>query len=446
MAKDKNKSDKMEVKTKNDKKPTKEKVLSEKEQAKKLEKERAARRLELKKKQYEQIFSNEKDLVIKQKQEKKNIRKSFIISGLLLLSVVGLPFGFYKLVKNIKRKKLINNPYKLRTLIIIEDATKKHNLKNDKILEAYKKEKKRIKTLKRLPYKILNSVTFLLSMFSIILFFFVLDVGIEPTALIIFGVFTLSYFVIGLLMHLVFYMLSENKERELMLKLESEKNRLLAEEKLKNEDIIRNKIEKERRRCEEEERLRIEEAIRAKKEQAELEIKMAEEQKLMAMITAEKQKLLKQRLMPQELLPPPTQAELAQETETLKNEFDRNTLKEIEEHFGIPNISGIEDFTDANKIKDEYSAGAIFPDEDISANAINMEIDNMMFDIVQNDTEPINDITNFDITDIEEAKTLIFEKAKKKAQDTPKTLDKEDKEKSVSGKSFMVIKQMLKDD
>lgn len=137
---------------------------------------------------------------------------------------------------------------------ILENAEKEHKERNKKIIAEYKAEKKRIKMLKRLPYKILNTISILSSMFLIILFFFILDVGIEVTAVILLGAFTITYFVIGLLMLAVFYMISENKQRQTLLKLEEEKKYQLAKEKMRAEMAIKQRLEKERRKYEREER------------------------------------------------------------------------------------------------------------------------------------------------------------------------------------------------
>jgi hypothetical protein len=322
-------------------------------------------------------------------------------------------------------------------------------------MSAYKEEKKRIKMLQRLPYKMLNGTAFLLSMFTIILFYFVLNIGKEATALILFCVFTITYFLVGLIMIGVFYLVSENKQRIMMLKLEEEKNKLLLEEKLKSEAAIRNKLEKERRVYEEEERLRIEEVIRSKREEEENIIRIAEEQRLMEIAENERRNLIAEsKLLKHDLLPSRTKAEIAKETEVIKNEFDKKILSEIGSYINDIEIGGIEDILNKEKINTEYSIGAILPDIDDSDELLDSELDNSIMHTLKKDQNLSDDLlTDFDTTDIEEAKTLIFEKAVKKSEmkPAPENIKKDNtstspsKGKPVSGKSFMVIKQMLKD-
>ena len=428
-------------------------------------KEKQLRKTALKIKQYTDILENDKELQLRQRKEEKEIKKDIKSAILLMISIVGLPFGVLKLIKNIKKKQAIKSPFELRKIIIIEEALKKHKEKNKRILELYKEEKARIKLLKKLPFKILNHINFLISMFLIILFFFILDIGIAPTVLILFSSFCFCYFLIGVLMHLVFYMIAENKTREKMAKLEEEKNRLLAEEKLKADDIMRNKIDKERKRFEEIERLRIqeekrrvieEEQLRILKEE-ESRIKAEEEQKILELeaekersVQTKRNKLLQKVI---ELPPPPTTAELAQEKEILKNEFDRNLLSEIENKFTIPDISGIEYFSDSDRLQKEYGGHILFKDLDNSDEGLNQELDNTMLQAVKKVNTESDDITDFDTTDIEEAKEVIFRKARMKVEqhnlsdeELAAKEEKEIKGKAVSGKSFMILKQMLKDD
>ncbi|MCL2039198.1 MAG: hypothetical protein FWG85_02070 [Bacteroidetes bacterium] len=445
--------------------PISDNISNNKKSTKAELKEKQLRKTALKIKQYADILENDKELQIKQRKEEKNIKKGIRNAILLMISIVGLPFGVFKLIKNLKKKQAIKSPFELRKIIIIEEALKKHNDKNRRILEVYKEEKERIKRLKKLPFKILNHVNFLISMFLIILFFFILDVGIAPTALVLFTSFCFCYFLIGVLMHLVFYMVAENKTREKMAKLEEEKNRLLAEEKLKADELLRDKIDKERKRFEEIERLRIqeekrriveEEQLRILKEE-EARIKAEEEQKMLE-LEAEKERIVqskRNKFMQKviELPPPPTTAELAQEKEILKNEFDRNLLTEIESKFTIPDISGIEYFSDRDRLQKEYSGDILFKDIDSSEEALNQELDNTMLQAVKKVRHESDDITDFDTTDIEEAKGVIFRKARMQVEkhntSEEELSEKEEKEmkgKAVSGKSFMILKQMLKDE
>ena len=96
-------------------------------------------------------------------------------------------------------------------------------------------------------------------------------------------------------------------------------------------------------------------------------------------------------------------------------------------------------------------------DIDKDDESINDEIDNAQHYAEQNIYTESDEISDIDTTDIEEAKSIIFQKALNKQtreknnaigsdiddlsiKDTPKPQGG-----GVSGKSFMVIKQMLKD-
>jgi len=505
---------------------SKEKVDDAKKEKKnsntKEDKAKLQRKQQLKEQRNKFAIENDFDLQRKQLLENRRVRKSFVVNGVILLVGVGLALFLasiihtyfvglaipvlgitvYKIVREFLGLSKLKSAYELRKMLIIEQARKVHNEKNKQIIEAYKAEKQRIKSLKRLPYRILNYVSFLISMFSIIFFFFILDIGIAPTALVLFGLFTVTYFITGILMMVVFYMISENKQRESKLKLEEEKNRLLFEERIRNEEVVRVKLEKERRKYEEEERLRIEEQIRRAKEEEEkarleAEIKVIEDEK--ARIKAEekerklkereerekaKQNMIKDsRFMRQDYLPPaPSRAEIAKDIEVLRNEFDKNLLDEIGNRFDDLNISGIEYFSNKEKIKEEYAAGMTFPDVDLSDEGLEIEIDNSLLQTAKKETVRETDVlTDFDTADIEEAKTKIFENAKRlktqksqidtddeittkdlvkevaRKMSSPTTVKKNEPAKptssnesssngkNVSGKSFMVIKQMLKD-
>ena len=472
----------------------------------KISKEKLLKRKLLKQKQYQDIYEIDKELTLRRKIEEINIKKDRKKAIILLATIICFPVGLYKLLKYIRKKKLLENPFELRKIIIIEEAYKKHKEKNERILEVYNEEKLKLKRLKKLPFKILNHVNFFVTMFLIILFFFILDIGIVPTALILFSAFCLTYFTLGLLMHIVFYMIAENKTREKLMKLEEDKNKLLAEEKLKADALLRVKIDKERKRYEQIERLRFQEEERRRiedeearikaeliaKEKAETELRIAEEDRIRAeeelklkleeekleeelemekfrMKNEKRQKLQKLLTQTEESnkpysLPKLSKAEFAQKLELLRNEWDKNLLNEIEGQLTIPDISGIEEFSDMDRLKEQFGVAAVFPDYDNSDDMINSEIDNTMLQSVK--TKKIvneDDITDFDTADIEEAKQVIFKRARNKiekeslAEDielekqivkqavTKQSNNSNGGGKAISGKSFMVIKEMLKD-
>jgi hypothetical protein len=289
---------------------------------------------------------------------------------------------------------------------------------------------------------------------------------------------------VGLLMIGVFYLISENKQREMLLKLEDERRRMLAEEKLRSDIEVRDRLEAERRKYEEEERLRIDEQRRAAEEEAEMQRKLEEEQRLLEIAEEEKKKLLKNtRMVEQDLLPPPSKAEIAQEIESIRNDFDKKILDEVRNKFTGLDLGGIETFADKSKLKTEYAAGAIFPDEDLSDRGLEQEFanSNATLDTIRrtDDYNSVDDLTDFDTDNIDEAKDILIKRTLEKAekirndgneqQPTPTKQDlnsaiskmpshipqpvnppisdrTQQKDKAINGKSFMVIKQMLKDE
>lgn len=487
-----------------DKKGKKEKELTPEQLAEQLAKQLEAEKQERKRiareLKYKAGIENDIELQRKQRTERKVIQKSIITNGAVLLGGVGasvalmllvtpfliglaLPiagvtgFNLFKAIK--KRLPQLNNPYELRKMLIIEQAQKEHNLRNQKIIEAYKAEKKRIKALKGLPYKILNMVTFMISMFTIIFVFFLLDLGIKVTALVLFAIFTIIYFVIGSIMVGVFYLISENRQRTLAMQLEEAKNRLLVEEQIRSENSVRKKLEAERRRYEEEERLRIEEQIRLQaemeaaaelqrlKEEEERRIKEAKEAKEAAK-AAERERLMQElrdrKQVVKHIIPPapPTRAEIAKEAETLKNEFDKKILEGIDTSLDDLNISGIERFTTAEKLAIEYAPGLVFPDTDASLETIESEVDNTILEAPDvRLSEEEEKIPAFEGT-IATEKVIIEDNGGMQKTPPPPSSPKEDETlkkamlseigekaeppaKQVSGKSISVLKQMLKD-
>jgi hypothetical protein len=519
-----NKSDAIELKKDQEvevqtepQKGKKEKELTPEQIAKKLEDEKLERKRLYK--EQKNKFAIENDLELRKKQiiENRRLRKSLINNGTIFLLGTGTAVGLmlmispflaaialpiwgltiFNTVKTVKTFPKLKSAYELKIMLIIEQARKTHEERNKQIIEAYKAEKQRIKSLKRLPYKILNYISFFTSMFIIIFFFFILNIGIAATALVLFAAFTVTYFLIGVLMIGVAYMVSENKQREAMLKLEEEKNRLLIEEKIRSEEAVRIKLERERRKYEEEERLRLEEQIRRQKEEeerlrAEEELRLLKEEEERLRVEEEErirkeeeEKELKKQNMIKEskfirmdyLPPPPTKAEIAKDVEVIRNEFDRKMLDELSTKFDELDMSGIEEFGDKERIKTEYASGITFPDVDLSDEGVEKEIDNTLLQTVKKE-EDTNFLTNFNTTDIEEAKTLIFKNARiekdKQQKTTAKSNDDDEittqdllkevskkvvnkgvttveetettgKTANVSGKSFLAIKQMLKD-
>ncbi|MDR0926888.1 MAG: hypothetical protein LBO69_03875 [Ignavibacteria bacterium] len=464
-SKDKKSKDVKETKEK------KEKVLTPKQLEKKLAQEKLERKKQNRLIKYKLLFETDEELNRRQFTEKRDNKKKIIINAIVLLVGLGvavflmsimqilvaiaIPFAIvtlFNIVRSILMLRKLKNPYELRKILILEKAKKAHKDRNQKILEAYKAEKRRIKMLKNLPYKILNGMAFIISMFTIILFFFVLDIGIEKTALILFGMFFVTYFVVGLLMLAVFYLVSENKQRLLMFKLEEEKNKLLLAEKLRNEESVRNKLANERRRYEEEERLRIEEQIRVAQEEEEQRLKFEEEQRLMEEAEEEKRKLIQEsKLLHTEATPKISRAEYTKESEVMRNELDKGIIGELRQYINQVDISGIEDFTGIEDFSTEFATGPIIPDIDMSDEAVNTDMDNSL---LQTPAYPKDDDYLADVTDIEEAKTLVYAKAmqmsnKSVKKDTPPpppaSTDGANKGKNVSGKSFMILKEMIKD-
>jgi hypothetical protein len=230
----------------------------------------------------------------------------------------------------------------------------------------------------------------------------------------------------------VFYLVGEAKQKQMMLKLEEEKNKALIEEKLRSENTIRKNLESERKRFAEEERLRINEQIRLKAELEAAKLKQEQERKMYEDAEKEKMKLFHESKFIKQVLQPPSKAEIHKEAETIKNEFDHKILDEVNSNLTNLNLGGIENFTNIDKIAKEYTSGVLIPDEDLSEDSIENEMNNTFLNTLKNDEINENYEKNIEKNNINE--------------EIPEPVSAEiETERKVSGKSFSILKQMLKD-
>lgn len=113
---------------------------------------------------------------------------------------------------------------------IRKEKERKRKVKEKKAKEDQQKEVKRIKTLVKLPFKLLLQVSLLVTMFSTIILFFWLELDLKSTMIYLFFIFTFFYFGLGSLMVAIFYMIGEDKKREMIEMQRIEAERLAVEE------------------------------------------------------------------------------------------------------------------------------------------------------------------------------------------------------------------------
>lgn len=105
---------------------------------------------------------------------------------------------------------------------------KQHKIKKAKA--EVKVETKRINKLVNLPFKLLLQVSLLATMFASIFLFFWLELDLKTSLLYTFLIFSLFYLGLGSIMIAVFFMIGEDKKREL------EESKRLNEEKKQGEE------------------------------------------------------------------------------------------------------------------------------------------------------------------------------------------------------------------
>lgn len=343
--------------------------------AEKLEKEKEKQRNKEKEERYKYIYQNDTLLQKFFEREKKRFIKSIItassillvlIAGALVLAIVlnpllaaiTVPFigiCIWKILSALKKLKLIKNPYELYDILIKNKEKKESKLSQKQIMTDYSREKKRIKQLKKLPYKVLASISFLLSMFTIIFFYFIVGIKIPTMLIILFSVFTVSYFLVGVMMITVFYMISENRLRLKNIKDQEEERRKSVEERIKNDAILRKKLDEERRRYEEETTLRN---IIEERQAAEVEaerIRREEERQAFEASLLEKKQLVSSRVAKANLQAKSLE-EQENETKEIKEKINSELLEEIKEEVKKYNFSVIDSLYEKDILSLEESS------------------------------------------------------------------------------------------
>lgn len=117
-----------------------------------------------------------------------------------------------------------------------EKAEQQQKLKEQKAKDARRKKKisdakKRINTIVKMPFKILLNSTFFISLMAFIFIYFWLEVELFQTLIYVFFIFTAIYLSVGLTMAYYYYMLSEDKIKELNEKILEDQRRKEEEEK-----------------------------------------------------------------------------------------------------------------------------------------------------------------------------------------------------------------------
>ncbi len=132
-----------------------------------------------------------------------------------------------------------------------KEKAHRRKLKEKRLKAEKKREIKRIKTLVNLPFKLLLHISLLITMFLAIVLYFWIELDIKTTLLYLFFIFSLVYFGVGGVMVAVFYLLGEDRKKELeearrleQQALQLEEQRLLQEEALKLSEIERDIAER----------------------------------------------------------------------------------------------------------------------------------------------------------------------------------------------------------
>ncbi len=412
------------------------KKANKKNKPTKADKQREALKQKLTQERYKNIIDREKQLGRLQRIEKQRSTRRIIINLVILLLATGaaiylgsniniflyavavpvLAITAWNIIKAIRLRSKLSNPYEIRKLLVIREAKEEHNKKNKQIQEEYKDEKRRISLLKRLPYRALGSSAFILMMFTLILCYFVLDVQLTTTIFLLLIVFTISYFIAGLVMAAIFYLIGENKARENKIRLEEERRRKTIEERIKSEELLRKKLEAERRRYEQEELLRADEEARAKLEEEIVKARKEEDRRSFELSMHERHKILDETRFGKPILLESSYEQFAKAHEKQKEKFERELLNDFNEELQDFNVGGIEAFH-RSKIKNTaYNPTS----SEMETGNLEQEMDNALFGIPA-------------------------PKAGRVTQPVMPDVSAKPKERSVNPQSVSLIKELLKD-
>lgn len=132
-----------------------------------------------------------------------------------------------------------------------KEKEKRRKMKEKRLKDEKKREIKRIKTLVNLPFKLLLHVSLLITMFLTIILYFWIELDLKTTLLYLFFIFSFIYFGVGGIMVAAFYLLSEDRKREMLEikrleqeKIEQEELKRIEEEELKLNELERDIAEK----------------------------------------------------------------------------------------------------------------------------------------------------------------------------------------------------------
>jgi len=128
-----------------------------------------------------------------------------------------------------------------------EERLKKRKLKEKKAKARQRKELKRIRYLIHLPFKILTNISIIAALLSFVITYFLLNKDPISTIMTSFLVFSAIYLGIGLLTIGAFWLVSIEKEKELLEAEREEELRKLEDERRKQEEEMKEleQIEKE---------------------------------------------------------------------------------------------------------------------------------------------------------------------------------------------------------
>lgn len=123
-----------------------------------------------------------------------------------------------------------------------QERKKRQQLKLKRAKEKQRNEKKRIKMLINLPFRVIINISIIASLLSFLITYFILNTDPISTVLTSFFIFTLIYLGIGILIVGFFLLLSFDKEKE-MRELEAEQIRLQQEEESRKQEEEMRELE-----------------------------------------------------------------------------------------------------------------------------------------------------------------------------------------------------------
>jgi len=121
----------------------------------------------------------------------------------------------------------------------IKDLEKKKKDREKRLKETEAKQKKNIQRLVNFPFKMLAQVSLIVSLIVFIMLYFSRSKAIIDSLYTSFLVFSGIYFGVGLIIAFVFYILSEQKKKEIEEKKRQEEEQRREDEIRKEEELAR---------------------------------------------------------------------------------------------------------------------------------------------------------------------------------------------------------------